>query len=101
MIYLQTPSLVYAGIVGLILISEYRNPTDFEGVIYNIIVLALSFFVVTIFNTQYVKNHCLKIVASCIFLMDSISLCYGAVTSEFHTHLPLFQNSGMQDFKRY
>jgi len=50
-------SLIYVGIIALLLISEYKNPTDLWGVIYKIIVLIFSFIVVTVFNSQYFKRY--------------------------------------------
>lgn len=50
-------SIIYVGIIALLLISEWKNPTDLMGIIYKIIVLIIAFIIVTIFNTKYFKHH--------------------------------------------
>ncbi len=50
-------SIIYAGIIILLSISEWQKPTDLLGLTYKIFVLIISFIVVTIFNTKYFKNY--------------------------------------------
>ena len=50
-------SIIYVGIIALLLISEWKNPTDLLGIIYKIVVLVIAFIIVTIFNSQYFKHY--------------------------------------------
>lgn len=50
-------SIIHMGIVILLLISEWRNPTDLLGIVYKIAIMIISFVIVTIFNSQYFKHY--------------------------------------------
>lgn len=50
-------SIIYVGIIALLLISELKNPTDLLGIIYKIVILIIAFVIVTFFNTQYFKHY--------------------------------------------
>lgn len=50
-------SIIYVGIISILSISEWRRPTNRMGMTYKILILMLSFFIITIFNSQYFKAY--------------------------------------------
>lgn len=45
--------IIYVGIVALLLISEWKNPTNLWGIIEKIIILIVAFVVVAVFVNEY------------------------------------------------
>lgn len=55
-VFAEKPSgIIYIGIVILLAISEWKNPSNFTGLVAKVIVLIIAFVLVTIFNSQYFK----------------------------------------------
>jgi len=50
-------SIIYLGVIALLLISEWRNPTDLNGIISKIVILLIVFAIVTYGNTRYFKSY--------------------------------------------
>ena len=50
-------SIISAGVIVLLAISEWQNPTNLRGVAYKIGILIISFLVITLFNTIYFKRY--------------------------------------------